>query len=152
MRAPSVRASRKPTVGTSFASLVLIASAGLGEEINADYIEGFIAANRRREMKNVLQLLFADPDLVLGLDRMQEFLASNHPGAARQFCVLMREALTREVLGTPVHEESDCVLEIKSRGELPEWLLSLLEAHNVQSVVDYSKFVMASRAVHGLLR
>jgi pyruvate dehydrogenase E2 component (dihydrolipoamide acetyltransferase) len=46
------------------ASLILIASAGLGEEINADYIEGFIAANRRREMKNVLQLLFGDPDLV----------------------------------------------------------------------------------------
>jgi pyruvate dehydrogenase E2 component (dihydrolipoamide acetyltransferase) len=46
------------------ASLILIASACLGEEINADYIEGFIAANRRREMKNVLQLLFADPDLV----------------------------------------------------------------------------------------
>ncbi|QIN81974.1 acetoin dehydrogenase dihydrolipoyllysine-residue acetyltransferase subunit [Rubrobacter tropicus] len=45
-------------------SLVLLASAGLGEEINADYIEGFIAANRRKEMKNVLQLLFADPDLV----------------------------------------------------------------------------------------
>ena len=46
------------------ASLVLIASAGLGEEINADYIEGFIAANRRREMKNTLSLLFANPDLV----------------------------------------------------------------------------------------
>lgn len=46
------------------ASLVLISSAGLGEEINADYIEGFIAANRRKEMKNVLGLLFADPDLV----------------------------------------------------------------------------------------
>ena len=36
----------------------------LGEEINDDYIEGFIAANRRREMKNVLGLLFANPDLV----------------------------------------------------------------------------------------
>jgi pyruvate dehydrogenase E2 component (dihydrolipoyllysine-residue acetyltransferase) len=46
------------------ASLVLISSAGLGEEINDDYIEGFIAANRRREMKNVLGLLFANPDLV----------------------------------------------------------------------------------------
>ncbi|MGF1471285.1 MAG: acetoin dehydrogenase dihydrolipoyllysine-residue acetyltransferase subunit [Rubrobacteraceae bacterium] len=46
------------------ASAIMIASAGLGEEINSDYIEGFIAANRRREMKNVLQLLFADPDLV----------------------------------------------------------------------------------------
>lgn len=46
------------------ASLVLIASAGLGEEINGEYIEGFIAANRRKEMKNVLGMLFADPDLV----------------------------------------------------------------------------------------
>lgn len=46
------------------ASLVLIASAGLGEEINAGYIEGFIAANRRKEMKGVLGLLFANPDLV----------------------------------------------------------------------------------------
>ncbi len=45
-------------------SLILAASAGLGEEINGDYIEGFIAANKRRDMKNVLQLLFADPELV----------------------------------------------------------------------------------------
>ena len=46
------------------ASLTLIDSAGLGEEINADYIEGFIAANRRREMKTTLSLLFSNPDLV----------------------------------------------------------------------------------------
>jgi pyruvate dehydrogenase E2 component (dihydrolipoamide acetyltransferase) len=46
------------------ASLVLISSAGLGEEINSDYIEGFIGANRRREMKKALALLFANPDLV----------------------------------------------------------------------------------------
>ena len=46
------------------ASLSLIAPAGLGPEINADYIEGFIAAERRKEMKGVLQMLFADPELV----------------------------------------------------------------------------------------
>lgn len=45
-------------------SLILAASAGLGEEINGDYIEGFIAANKRRDMKNVLQLLFANSELV----------------------------------------------------------------------------------------
>jgi pyruvate dehydrogenase E2 component (dihydrolipoamide acetyltransferase) len=45
-------------------SLILIASAGLGPEINDEYIEGFIAANRRREMRDVLKLLFANPDLV----------------------------------------------------------------------------------------
>ncbi|AHY45862.1 Alpha/beta hydrolase family [Rubrobacter radiotolerans] len=46
------------------ASLILLASAGFGEEINTDYIEGFIAANKRRDMKSTLQMLFADPDLV----------------------------------------------------------------------------------------
>ncbi|MBA2692314.1 MAG: acetoin dehydrogenase dihydrolipoyllysine-residue acetyltransferase subunit [Rubrobacter sp.] len=46
------------------ASLTLLASAGFGEEINSEYIEGFIAANRRKEMKAALQMLFADPDLV----------------------------------------------------------------------------------------
>lgn len=45
-------------------SLALVASAGLGDEINREYIEGFIAAERRRELKPVLELLFADPGLV----------------------------------------------------------------------------------------
>lgn len=60
-----------------------------------------------------------------------------------------REALTREALGTPVHEESACVLEVKSRGELPAWLFTLLEAHAATKSENYSKFVMAFRAVHG---
>jgi pyruvate dehydrogenase E2 component (dihydrolipoyllysine-residue acetyltransferase) len=46
------------------ASLALVAPAGFGEEINAEYVEGFIAARTRRELKPVLQLLFADPGLV----------------------------------------------------------------------------------------
>ncbi len=48
----------------SVASLTLIAPAGLGPEINMDFIDGFIAAGRRKEMKAVLQMLFADPSLV----------------------------------------------------------------------------------------
>lgn len=46
------------------ASLTMIDSAGLGPDINADYVDGFLSASRRRELKGVLQLLFADPDLV----------------------------------------------------------------------------------------
>jgi pyruvate dehydrogenase E2 component (dihydrolipoamide acetyltransferase) len=46
------------------ASLTLIASAGLGEEINGAYLESFVSASRRREMQQVLGTLFADPDLV----------------------------------------------------------------------------------------
>jgi len=45
-------------------SLSLICSAGLGREINQDYIEGFIQATSRRELKPVLETLFADPGLV----------------------------------------------------------------------------------------
>ena len=45
-------------------SLTLIAPAGLGEEINREYIDGFIAATGRRDLKPVLQQLFADPGLV----------------------------------------------------------------------------------------
>jgi pyruvate dehydrogenase E2 component (dihydrolipoamide acetyltransferase) len=54
-------ASSKPD---SVASLTLIASAGLGEQINAGYVEGFIAARTRNELKPNLQLLFADSNLV----------------------------------------------------------------------------------------
>jgi pyruvate dehydrogenase E2 component (dihydrolipoamide acetyltransferase) len=41
-------------------SLTLVASAGLGEEINGDYLDGFVSAATRRELKPALELLFAD--------------------------------------------------------------------------------------------
>ena len=46
------------------ASLVLIDSAALGDDINDDYINGFLSAGKRRELKDVLKLLFANQDLV----------------------------------------------------------------------------------------
>jgi pyruvate dehydrogenase E2 component (dihydrolipoamide acetyltransferase) len=45
-------------------SLALIAPAGLGEEIDREYVEGFVSATGRRDLKPVLQRLFADPGLV----------------------------------------------------------------------------------------
>ncbi len=45
-------------------SLTLIDSAGLGQQINAAYIDGFIAATSRRELKPVVENLFADKTLV----------------------------------------------------------------------------------------
>jgi pyruvate dehydrogenase E2 component (dihydrolipoamide acetyltransferase) len=50
--------------GGRVASLTLVAPAGFGDEIDRDYIEGFIAARSRRDLKPVLQKLFADPGLV----------------------------------------------------------------------------------------
>ena len=45
-------------------SLSLIGSAGLGPEINAEYIDAFITAASRRELKPVLEHLFARKELV----------------------------------------------------------------------------------------
>jgi pyruvate dehydrogenase E2 component (dihydrolipoamide acetyltransferase) len=46
------------------ASVALVNSAGLGPEINAGYTEGFVSAASRRELKPVVEQLFADPSLV----------------------------------------------------------------------------------------
>lgn len=46
------------------AGLTLLAPAGLGPEINGDFIEGFIAAGKRKEMRAVLELLVNDPTLI----------------------------------------------------------------------------------------
>lgn len=45
-------------------SLTLISPAGLGDEISSDYIDGYVSAQSRRDLKPVLQMLFADPSLV----------------------------------------------------------------------------------------
>jgi len=45
-------------------SLALIASAGLGDEIDTAYTEGFAAAQSRRELKPLVERLFARPELV----------------------------------------------------------------------------------------
>jgi pyruvate dehydrogenase E2 component (dihydrolipoamide acetyltransferase) len=46
------------------ASLTLVAPAGLGPEINASFIDGFVRATRRREATEILGLLVHDPALV----------------------------------------------------------------------------------------
>jgi pyruvate dehydrogenase E2 component (dihydrolipoamide acetyltransferase) len=45
-------------------SLALIASAALGPEIDCDYISGFIASGRRKQIEPQLQKLFANPKLI----------------------------------------------------------------------------------------
>lgn len=48
------------------ASLALLAPCGLGDVINNDFLQGFIGGARRKEVKPVLQRLFADSSLVTG--------------------------------------------------------------------------------------
>jgi pyruvate dehydrogenase E2 component (dihydrolipoamide acetyltransferase) len=45
-------------------SLVLVASAGFGDEIDGEYVEAFVTSQSRRELKPYLERLFADPAVV----------------------------------------------------------------------------------------
>src|SRR6202011_5936671 len=45
-------------------SVTLIASAGIGPEINGSFIDGFVRVARRREAGEILNLLVHDPALV----------------------------------------------------------------------------------------
>ena len=45
-------------------SVTLVCPAGLGAEINRDYIDGFVSSASRRQLKRVLENLFADAGLV----------------------------------------------------------------------------------------
>jgi pyruvate dehydrogenase E2 component (dihydrolipoamide acetyltransferase) len=45
-------------------SVSLISPSGFGDEVNNAYTEGFVTAESRRELKPVVELLFANPELV----------------------------------------------------------------------------------------
>ena len=67
-------------------SLSLIAPVGLGDEINHDFVDQFIAADRRRPMKAVLQMLMADSDAVTSemIERTLSFKRIDGVSAALQ--------------------------------------------------------------------
>ncbi|NJO36658.1 MAG: acetoin dehydrogenase dihydrolipoyllysine-residue acetyltransferase subunit, partial [Rhizobiales bacterium] len=60
--ATSIALARK--AGDRVASLTLIAPAGLGPEINMDYIDGFISQSRAKKLRAVLEMLVADPQAI----------------------------------------------------------------------------------------
>jgi pyruvate dehydrogenase E2 component (dihydrolipoamide acetyltransferase) len=46
------------------ASVTAVAPAGLGQEINMDYIDGFIAEKRAKKLRPVLEMLVAHPEMI----------------------------------------------------------------------------------------
>ncbi len=99
--------------GGKVRSLTLISPAGLGPEINNDYIQGFVGAASRRDLKPVVENLFADPGKVTrqlvddllkykrldGVDAALAALAAGSFKEGRQQAVLT-DALGK--LGVPV--------------------------------------------------
>jgi pyruvate dehydrogenase E2 component (dihydrolipoamide acetyltransferase) len=116
------------------ASLILIASAGLGAEIDGEYVDGFITASRRKEIKPHLEKLFGDPS-VLGRRLIEDILQYKRLDGvepalreiAAQFCpggkqaVVLRDRL-RE-LSMPIlviWGAKDRILPVSHAQDLPE--------------------------------
>lgn len=99
--------------GDRAASLTLVSTVGLGREIDGDYISGFVAAQRRKDMKPLVERLFADPALVTrqmvedilrskridGVDRALERIAAANFANGLQ---AMQEGARLDALALPV--------------------------------------------------
>lgn len=115
------------------AGLALVCSAALGEGINGDYIDGFVAAGNRRDIKESMQMLFADPDLVTrqmvadmlefkradGVDAALAAIAASQFAGGRQQQVLIGEvAASHAVLA--VFGDQDQVIPVEQAQALPK--------------------------------
>lgn len=80
--------------------------------------------------------------LRLTLDRQVTFLTEPADLWTR------KSALIRETLGQPKGVLDRAILEVKTRGTMPAWLSTAIQSAGT-SLGDFSKFVAASRAVHG---
>lgn len=65
------------------ASLTLICPAGFGAEINAAFTGGLVAATRRKQLQPVLEMLFANPDLV-SRDMVENMLRAKRLDGAQE--------------------------------------------------------------------
>jgi pyruvate dehydrogenase E2 component (dihydrolipoamide acetyltransferase) len=88
-------------------SLTLVCPAGLGAEINIDYLRGFAAANSRNQLKPLLAQLFADQALVtrqlvddvLKYKRLEGVTEALERTIAAQFEGGRQRALLRDAVG-----------------------------------------------------
>ena len=114
------------------AGLVLIGSAGLGQEINGDYLQGFVAATSRNQLKGPVSLLFSDPGLVTrplledllkykrleGVDQALEQLAGALFPNGRQALVL-RQVLEGELPALLIWGKADAIIPVQHADGLP---------------------------------
>jgi len=85
------------------ASLTLLASAGEGTLVNRDYIEGFVGAKRRKEIKPLLQQLFSTPELV-NRDMVEGVLRAKRIEGAESCLQIIAEASLLKPVSTPTCE------------------------------------------------
>ncbi len=115
-------------------SLALIASAGLGAEIDGDYVSAFVSAGSRREMKSALRHLFADTELVSrqmvddvlkykridGVDQALQTLSGQLFGDGAQKTVLVEQARSAGLPILVVWGREDRVIPVAHAGALDD--------------------------------
>lgn len=74
------------------ASLCVIAPPALGASVNRDYVEGFIAARRKKDMRPVMEMLFSDPEMV-SRSMVNETIAQYREPEAREAITTIGNAL-----------------------------------------------------------
>ena len=92
-------------------SATLLASAGLGPEINMDYVQGFISAGRRKDLKPVVQQLFADPALV-SRDLLDDLLKFKRLDGVAELLTRIAEAVFADGAQTSVMGDELSQLEM----------------------------------------
>jgi pyruvate dehydrogenase E2 component (dihydrolipoamide acetyltransferase) len=116
------------------ASVTLVSSAGLGPDINMEYIEGFIRSDRRKDMKATVETLFADPafvsrdmvDDLLKYKRIDGVLPALQTIAGAVFAGGRQAAVLADrlsTLRTPVQAiwgEGDRIIPVAHAAALPE--------------------------------
>ncbi len=115
------------------ASVTLISPAGLGPEINSAYIDGFVGAEGRKDLKPVLGALFADQSMVSRalvqdllkykrLDGVQDFLTELSGNLFRDGRQAVQIAEALGAAGLPVQViwgEGDAVIPAAHAANLP---------------------------------
>lgn len=145
------------------ASLTLLAPAGFGETLNGAFIEGFIAAQRRKQLQPVLEQLFADPSLV-SRDMAEEVLRFKRLDGAQAALAAIAAALVKgdrqrvslrervAALGSlPVQViwgEADAILPVSGAEGLPEaWAIHRLPAvghmPHMERVAEVNRMILA---------
>jgi pyruvate dehydrogenase E2 component (dihydrolipoamide acetyltransferase) len=141
-------------------SLTLISSAGLGEEINSSYIDGFVAAASRRDLKPVLKYLFANEDLVSrqmvddllkfkrldGVSETLRGLASSMFRNGKQMRLLVQKLQASPLPIQIVWGAEDAVIPVAHAKALPKAKVEIIDA------VGHMAMMEAAGRVNELIR
>lgn len=142
------------------ASIVAIAPAGVGDRVNGEFVEGFVAAEKRKDVKATLQLLFSDPDLVTAqmIEGVQRFkrlegarealraIADENLPAGRQTANFTDIIAERRVPLAVVWGDRDAILDSAAARGLP----STVEVAILENV-GHMPHMEAASAVNALL-